>query len=338
MSHRPHLPASSFVRFRADSAVAVTLALFAPSAHADEAADTATARALGIEGVTLADTGKCREAIEKLDRAEKLHHAPTTATRLGECEIEVGRLVAGTEHLQRVIRERLPSNAHPAFVAAVARAQKVLDATLPRLSTLRLSVSLPSGTKTAIAIDDEPVSDAIVDSNRRIDPGPHKIVVRAEGFLPASVTPSFGEGETKNVVVELQRAPVTASPKEASRASVTTETGSSKLPAIVAFGLGAVGVGIGIYGAAVVDDKTSSLDARCDANRVCPTDSRRDIDAAKDWATVSTASFIAGGLGVVSGVALLLLARTPEPSTTGGTAVRVRPVLSATALGLDGRF
>src|SRR5690606_5856654 len=140
--------------------------------------------ALGVEGVTLANAGKCAEAVPKLERAEALHPAPTTATRLGECEIELGRLVRGTERLQRVVRERLPANAHPAFVAAVARARAALEAALPRIATLRIDVAAPPGVELALTIDGEPASSALVGVDRRIDPGAHEVLVRADGYLP----------------------------------------------------------------------------------------------------------------------------------------------------------
>src|SRR6516165_3953771 len=83
--------------------------------------DIAAARALGTEGTRLADTGDCNGAIAKLEAAEKLYHAPTTLDRLGECQIAVGRLVAGTENLNRVVREPLAANAPAVFVAAQKR-------------------------------------------------------------------------------------------------------------------------------------------------------------------------------------------------------------------------
>jgi hypothetical protein len=315
-------------------------ALAVRPACADEAADTATARALGIEGVTLAEAGKCKEAIEKLDRAERLHHAPTTATRLAECEIESGKLVAGTERLQRVIRERLPANAHPAFVAAVSRAQKALDAALPRIATLRLSVSAPPGTKLEITIDDEPVSEAIVDTNRHIDPGTHTIVVKAPGFLPGSITQSIDESETKSVGVELRPDPDARRPANVvgpqAAAPVMTSEPSSKVPAIIAFTAAAAGLGVGIYAATVVNEKASVLSSRCDANRVCPPDLQGEIGAAKRWATVSTVGFIGAGAGIATGVVLLLLSGGKSAATTGKAGVR--PSVSASSVGLDGVF
>src|SRR5580704_328085 len=80
--------------------------------------DIAAARGLGTEGTRLADAGDCNAAIAKLEAAEKLYHAPTTLDRLGECQISVGRIVAGTESLNRLVREPLSASAPPAFVAA----------------------------------------------------------------------------------------------------------------------------------------------------------------------------------------------------------------------------
>src|SRR5258708_1914863 len=98
----------------------------ATPSRADDAESTAAARTLGIQGVQLADAGKCPEAIEKLQRAESLHHAPTILDRLGECQVAVGQLVAGTENLNSVVREPLAANAPQVYRDAQDRAKKVL--------------------------------------------------------------------------------------------------------------------------------------------------------------------------------------------------------------------
>ena len=321
----------------------ITLAtlLVASWASADDAADTATARSLGVEGVTLANAGNCREAVEKLERAEKLHHAPTTATRLGECEIELGKLVRGTERLQRVIREPLPPNAHAAFATAVARAHRVLESALPRLATLRIGVEAPPGTRLAITVDDEPTSEAVVDNDRPIDPGSHTIKVSAEGFLPASLVASLEEGHSKSVLLELHadpNAPARARPGASAAATfpLIEEAKSSKLPAIVAFGVGAVGLGVGIYGAVVVEDKAAALASNCDTNRVCPTDLQRDIRDARTWATVSTVGFVTAGVGAATGLVLLLVSGSSPRTSKAG--LRLQPTVSTTSVGIDGVF
>ena len=72
-----------------------------------QAENVAAARSLGLQGIKLADAGDCRGAIEKLSRAESLYHAPSILGRLGECQVNVGQVVAGTENLNRVVREEL---------------------------------------------------------------------------------------------------------------------------------------------------------------------------------------------------------------------------------------
>src|SRR5262245_54021747 len=86
----------------------------------------AVARALGRAGVAEAEVGDCEAAVAKLARAEALFHAPTTAEPLGECQIKLGKILLGTDTLQKLVHEQLPANAPPAFVAAQQRAREVL--------------------------------------------------------------------------------------------------------------------------------------------------------------------------------------------------------------------
>src|SRR6185312_1292256 len=118
----------------------VTPILLAGAARADEAnaEQVAAARALGVEWVKLADSGDCAGAVDKLQRAEQLHHAPTTLERLGECHIALGKLVLGTEELQQVIREPLPANAPAAFTQAQDRAKAAVAGAQPRIAKLKI--------------------------------------------------------------------------------------------------------------------------------------------------------------------------------------------------------
>lgn len=322
------------------AASAFALVALAPlAARADDAADTATARALGIEGVTLADAGKCRDAIPKLARSDKLHHAPTTAGRLGECEIAVGKLVAGTERLQRVVREVLPANAHPAFFAAVARAQRVLDANVARIAQLHVTVVVPAGVKPTVALDDEALADTGAEVERRLDPGSHGIRAIAPGYLAKSDVVVLGEGETKSVVLEL--APDPDAPRAGALAPappVIVREAPSKLPAVIAFGLAGAGLAVGIGAGVVTGDEARKLARTCDPSRVCPDGSAGDLASAKKWATVSTVGFATAGAGLVTGTLWLLLARGGSEEAPPRGRVQVRPRVGVMSVGVDGRF
>jgi hypothetical protein len=124
-------------------ATLLTAAIWPAAARAEEesrSADVAAARELAIEGLKLADAGQCAQAIDRLSRAEKLHHAPIVLGRLGECEIAEGKIVDGTENLRRLLREPLPSNPPPALVKARERAQTALDGAKPKIAFIAISV------------------------------------------------------------------------------------------------------------------------------------------------------------------------------------------------------
>ncbi len=119
--------------------------LAGPALAQDDAGDIAAARKLGGEGVTLADAGNCQDALDKLARSEKMHHAVSVLERLGECQIRVGKLVEGAETLRRVLREQLPLDAPHAFVAAQERSAggPRRGRAKPKIARVRVSVSAP---------------------------------------------------------------------------------------------------------------------------------------------------------------------------------------------------
>ncbi|MDB4883504.1 MAG: hypothetical protein JWL95_2270 [Gemmatimonadetes bacterium] len=345
---------------RAGALLAMTSIVVAPStASAQQSAeDLAAARQLGTDGVMLADEGKCAEAIEKLTRAEKLHHAPSTADRLGECQIELGMLVAGTELLQRVVREPLGPNPAPVFTQAVARAQKALQAALPKIGNLRVVVS-PPAVKATLAIDGAPLQESLIGVDRPTDPGSHVVSASAAGYLPAKVDVVLAQGETKNVELTLVVDP--DAPKEAPPPPVAgpsapvappeePSTGGSRAPAFAAFGVGAVGVVIGAVAGGLALSNLSSAESDCGADHKCRAGSAgaSDLSTARSMATVSTVGFIVGGVGLATGAVLLLTRSSGSPSSTTSAASRpppsaprpahVEPVLGLGSIGLRGTF
>lgn len=310
------------------------------TARADEAADTAMARSLGVAGVALAEAGNCSQAIEKLARAEALHHAPSTAERLGECEIEIGKIVAGTERLQRVIREPLAPNAPAPFVAAVARARSVLDKATPRIAMLRVDVKAPADAHVSVAIDGEPLPDAVVRDERPTDPGRHEVRATAPGYSPASTTVLLADGETKTLSLRLSPVVSAGAPSSSQALSSFRDSPSSGshsyVGAITAFAIGGAGVAVGAIAGGEVMSKSSTLSSNCNAGGVCPANMQADISSAKTWALVSTTGFVVGGTGLLTGI-LLLLTQGSSP-TLEPKAAMVLPVVGGTSAGLRGWF
>ena len=362
------------------SAFAATLALGAPlTALAQDstpsASDTALARQLGSEGVQLADAGNCAGAIEKLERAEKLYHAPTILGRLGECQVSIGKIVAGTENLQRVVRESLPPRAPKAFVDAQARAQKVLDAALPKLAKLKIHVEAPPGANLSITQDGESVSTATLDLDRPADPGTHRVDVTAPGFRPAHGEATLAEGASGSINLRLEpdpNAPAAAGVPPASTGGPATypnaggapppngpanappyngpipgaapgaeSSGSSNLPAYLLIGTGVVGVAVGsIFGAKVLSKK-SSLDSVCKSGKTsCPTSAQGDIDSMRSAATLSTVGFAVGGVALGAGVIMLLVSKSSSSADAKSAPAQASfsPYIGPTSIGLSGSF
>ncbi|WP_394828512.1 hypothetical protein [Pendulispora albinea] len=349
--------------------VFATLLLTAASVHAQPAPPTPTydpsaiaaARSLGVEGVRLADAGNCQEAIAKLERAERLHHAPTTLGRLGECHIALGRLVLGSEQLQRVVREPLAAAAPAAFVTARARAKRTLDDVLPRIAKLHVHVEAKADAKPRVTLDGEPLSAEWLDIDRPIDPGAHTITAAAEGYAMATSTVTLAEGERSEVNLGLtptseprpEAPPIEPSSPKLHESEPSARGGAaapkpepnfppaSKEPSpwtlhrtagVVALGVGGGAVIVGsIFGLLALDTK-GKLDDVCDSGKACPPDQNGRISALETQSVISTVGFVVGGVGIAAGAILLL---TEPPSTTKpGSALSIGPA----SITWQGRF
>ena len=345
--------------------IAVALALSTTPSFAQaptaSASDIANARALGVEGVQLADRGDCTTAVDRLWRAESLHHAPTILGRLGECQINLGKLVAGTETLQRVLREPIGPQSPPAFVAARDRAQKVLDAALPRIGKLRLDVDSAQTPGLVVKVDGDSVPLAGLDFDRLTDPGSHQVEASAPGFLTAAQTVTLPEGGAVQVELKLEPAPAAAPPPVAAvppmtppepasapapltgnpSAPPTSDTGSgpSKVGPYALLATGGVGIALGAIFGGMALGKKSTLDSSCHPKANCPASSQSDINGLSTDATIATVGFAVGGAAAVAGGIWLLVGGPSKPAATASaTRTVVRPWLGPTSAGVVGAF
>jgi len=328
------------------------LAFSSPAvAQTPSAEDIASARTLGIEGVRLAESGDCAAATAKLEAAEKLYHAPTTLERLGECQVNLGRLVAGTENLNRVVRETLPPNAPAPFVAAQQRAAQLLAVAQPRIGKLRIHVEGAPLDKISATVDGANVPTALFDSGRPTDPGFHEVKATAFGFKAATASVELAAGTESQVSLVLEPDPNAAFPpgstapgaQAGGTESATTavplsgSTSPNRVPAYVAFGIGGVAAVVGAVSGIMALGTKSSLDNAC-VNKVCPASSKSDIDALSTRATVSTIGLAVGLAGAVVGTVLFVTARGGSAKAPGAQPLQGRPWLGVGAAGVGGTF
>jgi hypothetical protein len=314
---------------------AIVLGGYASLARADDAGDVAAARQLGVEGVVLAEQGKCAEAVDKLERSEKLHHAVSVLERLGECQVTLGKLVAGTENLRRVVREPLAPDAPAPFVAAQERAQRVLAEARPKIARLKVVVSSPADANVWVSIDGAPISAANLNENRPVDPGDHTIRVGAPGFVEAGATVHVADGGAESVALSLVREPSAAQEPPSvplpSGVAGDRTVGRSHVASYVIGGVGLVGLAVGAgFGLAAIGDK-SNLASAC-KDKVCPASAQGTLDSGTRMGDISTVAFIVGGAGLAAAAVLYFV-------DFGGSRSRAaRAYVGPGSVGLAGTF
>ncbi|HKY39889.1 MAG TPA: hypothetical protein VJN18_28330 [Polyangiaceae bacterium] len=332
--------------------------LVAPSALAQDqpqAENVAAARSLGLQGIKMADAGDCKGAIEKLYRAESLYHAPSILARLGECQVQVGQIVLGTENLNRVVREQLAPSAPKAFKDAQERAKTVLNTALPKIARLTVRVE-PVDAKPQVTVAGTAIPQALIGVERPTDPGTHEVVVSAPGYIEQKTSATLAEGGAQEIAVKLEKDPnaaiAPAPPPPTTAPIVAAPTGEppSDKPkkqnntlAYVSLGVGGAGLAIGGITGFLALSKKGDLEGCVDEK--CPPNQSSKLNSAKRMATVSTVSFAVGFVGVGLGVVLLLTGSSdsaalhkPRVAKHEPKGLRVEPWIGSEAAGLQGTF
>lgn len=330
----------------------------------DEAssADIAAARELAIEGMKLADAGHCAQAIDKLYRAEKLRHSPIVLGRLGECQIAEGKIVDGTEDLQRVLHEPLSANPSANLLRARERAQAALDSAKPKVAMLTISVRGPTENIT-VTVDGQSVPSVLLERDRPTDPGDHVVEAAAPGYIKASRRLSIGAGEKQEVMLKLRIDPqAAAKPAPESVTSngptapttgqapstqvvIPTSVDSTPMPesrpyrtasyVLWAVGGAAVASG-GLFGFLALNDK-KNLDKDC-PNNACPPSSQSTLDGANRYATVSTILVAVGGAGLALGTVLYFTAGSSSKTEHRTTSFMPHAFVGLGKVGVQGVF
>jgi hypothetical protein len=320
-----------------------------------QAENVAAARSLGLQGIKLADAGDCKGAIEKLSRAESLYHAPSILGRLGECQVQVGQIVLGTENLNRVVREQLAANAPKAFRDAQERAKGVLNSALPKIARLTVRVE-PADAKPQVTVGGATIPPALMGVERPTDPGTHEVVASAPGYLEQRSSVTLPEGGMQELAIRLEKDPnaAAATPPAPPPADPMLSTPPTAPPsdaptkkdntlAYVALGVGGAGLLVGGITGFLALGKKSDLE-NCVGER-CPSSQQDTLDSARTMATVSTVGFAVGFVGVGAGVVLLLTgnsnssnARLGAPKLAKAQGVHVEPWLGTDSAGVRGTF
>lgn len=336
-----------------------SLTLHSPAVRAEDGADAASvgaARNLAVDGVKLADSGDCAGAVVKLSQAEGLYHSQIVASRLGECEIQLGQIVEGTERLRRLLREPVPEHATPAQLSALARAKQVLDESTGKVANLQLSITGPKPDKTTVKINGAVVPAAGLGVAFPVNPGAADVEVSAEGYYAQTEHVTLSAGEKLEITVALRPEPpkpvpvnaepsasqptttADASPPPLARSTATVEDREepSYAPTYVAFILGAAGLGVGAWYGMSAKKDYDVLAPKCQ-NNVCPPGESGNLKDAQNKGTIATVGLGVGAGAILVGTILLLTTGgSDEPSDSASASVK--PWFGVNELGVSGAF
>jgi len=235
---------------------------------------------------------------------------PTTADCIAASDAS---LTAGNEHKLRAERSQLLACAALGCPSDVRKeCMRRVEEVNTQIPTIIFAAKDGRGNDLGavkVTMDGELLTSRLEGTALSIDPGPHSFTFETPGEPPVTRSLLIQEAQKERREVIVFGAPPTTptSPAETPRA-----LGAQRLVALVAGGVGLVGLGVGgVSGAVALSDKS-------DAQTLCPTSRCPTQAGLTKWqstataANVSTAAFIVGAVGVVGAAVLWFTAPGPR--------------------------
>lgn len=286
-----------------------------PAPESIEAAKEA-ARIAADKGQEHFDAGRYKEAIAAFRDADQKFHAPTIQLMIARAHEKLGQLREARAQYQQVVDEKLALYAPRPFFQAQLDAKKEMEALIPRIPTLQVTVKGAPAADVQLTVDGR---TATVGEALPLDPGEHAVVATAPDGAQATQQVKLEERARKQIALVLQPPP-TAQPSQPTASAEAEGSPPARgyvVPALAAFGVAGLGIGIGAITGGLTLSKGSELRKDC-PDRVCYDDSGGDTyDSVQTLGAVSTVSFVVGGVAAAAGVALLLWPRSDAGAQVG---------------------
>jgi len=282
-------------------AAAIFLAAGAAGAQGLTDADT-----LFRDGRTLMKAGNFTAACPKFAESERLDPAPGTLLNLAECETQVGAIVSAREHFG-LAASGFPRG-DPRRTVALERAAG-LEARIAHL-TIHLAPTAPANAtvrKGGVLVD-----HSALDQPMNADPGPVKIVVSAPGRIDRTFTLTLADGATAEQLVDVGN----LAPPRIVVAAPPPPKKTLKRLGFVSLAVGGAGLVAGGITGALALSKGNVVKANCSDSYVCNPTGFNAASSGSTFATVSTATFIGGGVFAAAGGVFLFLAPKSNSTTT----------------------
>jgi hypothetical protein len=293
----------------------------AGAAETVDDASRATARTLGYAGVSAYQAADYVTANEKLEKAYAVLRVPSLGLWSARALVKLGKLVEGSERYAQVAQLGASSGNEAVQKQAVADAESELALLKPKIPSVTVQILGVPPAEVHVQIDGVPIAGELLGEARPINPGAHKIEGQ-RGTQRALVELVLAESEQKPALLRFASDAVAmplAGPKAAlvpASHSPGPSLGRQRTLALVAGGVGLVGVGVGaVFG---LKSKSDHDEAAKYCNGSACTDAR-GVSAGSDAhsaGNISTVAMIVGGVGLAGGAVLWFTApRTSEQTS-----------------------
>jgi hypothetical protein len=300
---------------------ALTVAAIVLRAAPALAGDEAAAEALFLEAKKLAAEGKLAEACPKFAESNRLDRGAGTLIHLADC-YEKNHQTASAWATFRDAASAAQGLGRADWEKLASSRAATLE---PKLARLTIKVVEPAE-GIAVTRDGSPTSQASWSVPIPVDVGNHVVVASAPGrkTFKASVSVRADGDRSEMVVPKLEAGATSASGAVATTpATGESDSGSSgssqRSIGFVVGGIGLAGLAVGAVTGLIAIGKNNDSKTACPNDGACASSAAVDANSsARSFGTVSTISFIAGGVGVVAG-ALLIFSAPSSSSTSAAT-------------------
>lgn len=299
---------------RRAAACGLAIAMLAASAPA-RAGDSAAAEALFLEAKKLIAKKQYAEACTKFAESNRLDRGAGTLIHLANC----------------YEKNKQAASAWATFKEAASAAQALGRADWQKLARNRAAALEPKLAQLTIRVaeappgievtrDGAPMSQATWGLSIPVDVGPHTVEAKAAGFKPFKTEVTVkADGEKIEVIVPKLEAEPEAAPAPAAAQKMETPPsdawekarsgGTQKTLGYIVGGVGIVGLGVGGGMGLLALSKNNASKSECPEDGACASPAAVEAnDQARTFGTVSTISFIAGGVLLATGAVLVFTA------------------------------
>lgn len=269
------------------------------------------ARAMFLEGVSLAAANNCAAALTKYQAVVKVKMTAPVVFNIAECEERLGKLVSALGSYR--LAASLVDPAKPDAVARnVGDRVSSLEARIPRLIIERTEQT------SKIELDGQEIGTSQIGKENLVDPGTHVVSGKIGETEVWRESVELAEKETKTVTVKIDVAKFKPPEKPAASAATSATAPPpppppppveppSRVPAYVVGGLGLASLGAGFALMGISLGTAAELEQTCGADRDCPASEKGKYDTGRTLAGVSTGLLALGGAALATGVVLFFV-------------------------------